>query len=77
MRLKDTVSTAAFLQQVDRCAGEVQYKTESGDILNLKSQLSKYLFLIAVDAPEAASLCAGKIICSAEDYAFLQPFFRE
>ena len=40
MRLKDTVSPADFLRCVDRCAGEVLYKTQEGDILSLKSQLS-------------------------------------
>ena len=76
MRLKDNISSAEFLQCVDQCAGEVLYKTDEGDILNLKSQLSKYLFLIAVNAPEAATLRCGEIICQAQDREILQPFFR-
>ena len=77
MRLKDTVSPADFLRCVDRCAGEVLYKTQEGDILNLKSQLSKYLFLIAVNAPETATLRCGDISCDPEDLDLLRPFFAQ
>lgn len=76
MKLKATVSPAEFLQRVDQCAGEVLYKTDEGDILNLKSQLSKYLFLIAVNAPESAALRCGEISCGTEDYEILRPFFQ-
>jgi len=77
MRLKDNVSPSDFLQRVDQCAGEVLYKTSEGDVLNLKSQLSKYLFLIAVNAPETAALCHGEIICEQDDYEILSSFFEE
>lgn len=77
MRLKDNVSPSVFLQRVDQCAGEVLYKTSEGDILNLKSQLSKYLFLIAVNAPEAAALRCGDISCGTEDYKILRPLFQD
>ena len=77
MRLKVTILPAEFLQCVDQCAGEVLYKTSEGDILNLKSQLSKYLFLIAVNAPETAALRCGEISCEPEDYEILKPFFEE
>lgn len=77
MRLKNAVSPAEFLQCVDQCAGEVLYKTSEGDILNLKSQLSKYLFLVAVNAPETAALRRGEITCSADDSEILKPFFQE
>ena len=75
MRLKENVSASEFLQRVDQCAGEVLYKTSEGDILNLKSQLSKYLFLIAVNAPESAALRYGDITCGTEDHDILRPFF--
>lgn len=77
MRLKDNVSPADFLKSVDLCSGEVQYKTQEGDILNLKSQLSKYLFLIAVNAPQTATLRFGDITCEEADLEILKPFFRE
>lgn len=77
MKLKVSVSPAEFLQCVDQCAGEVLYKTIEGDILNLKSQLSKYLFLIAVNAPATAALRSGDITCDVEDYEILKPFFQE
>ena len=77
MRLKNNVSPSEFLQRVDQCAGEVLYKTSEGDVLNLKSQLSKYLFLIAVNAPEMAALCHGEITCRPEDHEILRSFFEE
>ena len=49
MRLKKDVSTVNFINRVEQCTGEVIYETAEGDRLNLKSQLSKYLFLVAVN----------------------------
>ena len=76
MRLKSNVSPSEFLQRVDQCAGEVLYKTTEGDILNLKSQLSKYLFLIAVNAPKTTALHYGEITCEPEDCEILRVFFE-
>lgn len=74
MKLKNGVSFADFLNQVDQCEGEVFYKTIEGDQLNLKSQLSKYLFLVATNAPEHASLSDGEILFSETDYELLKEY---
>ena len=41
--IKDPVN---FFQQIDKCKGRVELKTEEGDILNLKSKLVQYVSLI-------------------------------
>ena len=71
MKLKKEVSSADFLNQVDGCQNDVFYKTAEGDMLNLKSQLSKYLFLVAVNAP---SLSDGEIEVSDIDYKLLKEY---
>ena len=71
MKLKKEVSSADFLNQVDGCQNDVFYKTAEGDMLNLKSQLSKYLFLVAVNAP---SLSGGEIEVSDIDYQLLKEY---
>ncbi len=75
MKLKKEVSFADFLNRVDQCEGEVFYKTIEGDQLNLKSQLSKYLFLVATNAPESASLSDGEILFNEMDYEVLKEYF--
>lgn len=75
MKLKTGVDLPAFLLQADRCIGDVVYMTPEGDRLNLKSQLSKYVFLAAANAESAASLLSGNIMCSrSEDLEILQPY---
>ncbi|SCP98861.1 hypothetical protein [Anaerobium acetethylicum] len=74
MKLKKEVSSADFLNRVDQCEGNIFYKTDEGDQLNLKSQLSKYLFLVAVNAPSSASLGEGEILFSDSDYKLLKEY---
>lgn len=74
MKLKKDVSTADFINCVDRCAGEVLFETLEGDRLNLKSQLSKYLFLVAVNTPNAVGLSDGAILCEPEDFDILREY---
>ncbi len=61
MKLRENCDLPAFLQAVDRCAGEVTFETEDGDILNLKSQLSKYIFLAAAASPSISVLPSGVV----------------
>ncbi len=70
--LKPGVDWIAFLRLVDSCVGEVEYEGRNGDRLNLKSQLSKYLFLTV--KPDEASLAGSWIHCSAEDGSVLSGF---
>lgn len=74
MKLKKGVSAAAFIHCVGECQGDVIYETMEGDRLNLKSQLSKYLFLVAVNHPDAISLNDGTILCDPEDFSVLEEY---
>ena len=74
MKLKKGVSTAAFIHCVDKCKKDVFYETMEGDRLNLKSQLSKYLFLVAVNTPNAITLNDGTILCDAVDFSVLEEY---
>lgn len=70
--LKPKISIADFSRAVNRCVGEVTYETPDGDILNLKSELSKYIFLaLSMDTSHAKT---GKISCSTEDATLLTEY---
>lgn len=62
--LKRGFPVVRFLRTVDQCAGEVLFESQGGDRLNLKSQLSKYLFLTF--HPDDDALITGRVECSAE-----------
>ena len=64
MKLRLDVSLPEFLRSVAACAGDVLYSTPEGDHLNLKSQLSKYIFLAAADKKDSAMLLSGRVVCS-------------
>ena len=75
MKLNRDADVPSFLLCTDQCAGEVTYTTPEGGCLNLKSQLSKYIFLAAANARSAAFLLSGDIACSmAEDLEVLKPY---
>lgn len=44
MKLKEGITVSELLKQIQLCRGEVEFRTSEGDCLNLKSELSKYLF---------------------------------
>ena len=71
MKLRKNISYTDFLDRVDKCENDVFYKTLEGDIINLKSQLSKYLFLVAINAP---GLSEGEIEMNGDDYRMLEEF---
>jgi len=76
MRLKRNFDTIAFLQRVKQCSGDVIYKTGEGDILNLKSTLSCYVFSMANSSEEIEK--QSWIECDEEeDYAVLGEFLAE
>lgn len=77
MKLKLDAALPDFLRQVDACAGEVLYSTPEGDCLNLKSQLSKYIFLAAANG-ENTSLPSGQVICTeSSDFETLRSYLTE
>lgn len=73
MRLKPDVNLTDFLIAVGKCTGEVTFTTPEGDLLNLKSILSRYVFVAAVFHPEL--LADGSVICrNPADIEFLHDF---
>ena len=64
MTIKESSDIPAFLNQVKACSGDVFFKTDEGDSLNLKSVLSTYVFAVLMQN--------GKVICEDErDYELL------
>lgn len=61
MRLKPDVDLTEFLIAVSKCKGEVSFATPEGNLLNLKSVLSRYVFVAAVLHPEL--LTDGSVVC--------------
>lgn len=72
MKLKKEISLTSFLQKVKECRGEVTFRTEEGDCLNLKSVLTSYIFVTLMMNPEI--LEKGWILCGEEDYTILNQF---
>lgn len=70
--LKPGIQIASFLRAVDTCEGEVILESKAGDVLDLKSQLSKYLLLAAASDPEYLSSC--RILCRERDAGLLTEF---
>lgn len=70
MILKENINCVAFLGKVKECAGEVRFETAEGDVLNLKSTLSQYLFATMTDSHKFLS--HGSVVCDEEsDYQLL------
>lgn len=46
MQLKNSIDIQQFLIDVLKCQGSIYYSTNEGDYLNLKSQLSQFVFLL-------------------------------
>lgn len=73
MKLKSNVNMLAFLEEVKKCDGEVCFESTEGDILNLKSLLSQYLFAALSRRTDLLSL--GGITCTQpNDYEKLMPY---
>lgn len=64
MKLKKDTSLPDFLRAVAQCKDDVYFKTTQGDVLNLKSELSKYIFLAAAVSQTGSVLPLGYIECS-------------
>ncbi len=73
MRIKKDINFNKFMDQVDKCQGEVMFYTDEEDILNLKSTLSKLIFASLKNKPEF--LLAGYIKADLEvDYELLKEY---
>lgn len=74
MKLNPDANIPAFLQAVQSCEGEVCFVTQDGDILNLKSALSQFVFT-AVVAGKLRELDGHVTVEKKQDEALLQNYF--
>lgn len=75
MKLKKEVSLSDFMSTVKQCRSEVYFKTVEGDMLNLRSALSAYIFIAAVSDNARGYLLDGEVVCNlAADSTLLAPF---
>lgn len=73
MRFKQNINLSAFFEQVRKSNGDVWFFTNQKDQLNLKSQLSQYVFAAAFFDSEFR--LSGNIICeNPADEKLLQDF---
>lgn len=76
MYLKSEIDIIAFLNMVDRCIGDVTLHTAENDILNLRSELCRYVF--AVVHIRSGMLKNARIHCQhPEDAELLADFLTE
>lgn len=74
MKLKEDVDVSAFLSAAEKCSGNVFLHTDKGDILNVKSLLSRYVF---VSVCKPGELQKAQIICTnEEDYSVLSDYLQ-
>lgn len=76
MHLKSDIDIKNFLLRITKCKKDVFYETTEGDILNLSSALSQYVFCSISIQPEY--WITGTIRCTdASDYKTLSDFLLE
>lgn len=76
IKFREDVNLIQFLRTVELCDGEVEFYSGQGDILNLKSVLSRYLF--AALTGKKNLLAGGWIKCEKlEDRKLLNQFIKE
>ncbi len=74
MRLKETVDVSEFLAAAEKCSGDVFFHTHEGDILNVKSLLSRY---VVVSVCKPGELQKARVVCTDEgDYAVLSEYLQ-
>lgn len=76
IKFREDVDLIQFLRAVELCEGEVEFYSGQGDILNLKSILSRYLF--AALTGKKNLLSGGWIRCEkSQDRKLLDQFIKE
>lgn len=74
MKLKENVDVSAFLAATEKCSGDVFFHTDEGDILNVKSLLSRY---VVVSVCKPGELQKARIVCTnEEDYSVLSDYLQ-
>lgn len=66
MYLKDNVKLFELINKAKLCKGDVYYKTDEGDVLNLKSLLTQ-LLLQSIVSSDSSLLVGGQIVCIEEE----------
>lgn len=73
MYLKQPFNAVDFFKTIDRCSGEILLRTKEGDILNLRSQLCRFVFAVAIS--EKSFFEGAKVECSeSSDYDALRDY---
>lgn len=73
MYLKQPVNAVAFFEAIDGCRGEVLLHTKEKDVLNLRSQLCRFIFAVALSGQTFFS--DARVECSEEtDYVLLRDY---
>ncbi len=72
MQLMEEADLFSFLSAVKQCKQDVFFKTAEGDVLNLKSTLSQYLFAAISDKVDL--LKDSTICCANEDAQNLKQY---
>ncbi len=76
MKFKKDIDMNAFLEAAKQCEGTVFFQTTEGDILNLKSLLSRYVLMSVMGNPHV--LENAQITCvQEEDYQKLTDYLTE
>ncbi len=74
-KLNENINTVEFLRAVSGCRGDVFFETVEGDVLNLKSMLTMYLFAAVAEKKEI--IASGSIRCvEPEDFDLLADHLR-
>lgn len=66
MRLKSDIKLTDLIHKAKLCREDVYYKTDEGDVLNLKSFLTQS-FLQSIADSDASLLAGGQIVCINEE----------
>ena len=75
MKFKDSVDINAFLDAAKQCTGDIFFQTNEGDILNLKSLLSRYVLMSIMGNPSL--LKSAQVTCVQEkDYQLLSEYLE-
>lgn len=52
MKLNPNCNFTRFMSAVSECRGDVFFETSEGDVLNLKSELCRYVFAVVLTKPQ-------------------------
>ena len=70
MYLKHPIDAVAFFKRIDLCQGDVLLHTRENDTLNLRSQLCRFVFAVAISGNSFFE--GARVECTeAADYAVL------